>query len=157
MALKLLRRPSAPEWVAQLEREAAGLHLNHPNILKLERVEWLDDGRLLLVMPLLEGKTLEKLLVPVPLAQALSVVRQTAAGLAYAHAHGVLHCDIKPANLLLVGEVLKILNFGLSRPLGDPAGAPWGRLNTCRLRRRRGGRSGSAAISGRSAWSFTSS
>lgn len=128
VALKLLRRPVSAGEAAKLEREAAGLHLEHPNILKLERVERLDDGRLLVVMPLLEGKTLEKLLVPLPLAQALSVARQAAAGLAYAHARGVLHCDIKPANLMLVGGELKLLNFGLSQPLGDPAGAPVGTL-----------------------------
>lgn len=128
VALKLTHRQPGPKIVAQLEREARSLHLEHPNILVPERLETLSDGRLLLVTPFLEGKTLEKWLVPISFSRALEVVSQVARGLAYAHAQGVLHCDIKPANLLYSRGQVKILDFGLSRILGDPGSRVRGTL-----------------------------
>ncbi len=121
VALKLTHAQADARVLAQLGREARRLHLEHPNILVPERLEKLEDGRLLLVTPFVEGRTLEKWLVPVAFDRALEVALQVAAGLAYAHAKGVLHCDIKPANLLHSGEQIKILDFGLSHLLGDPA------------------------------------
>ncbi len=105
---------------APAHREAHALRLTHPHILTPERLEVLEDGRLLLVMPFLGGRTLEKFLVPLPLSQALGIVRQAATGLAYAHAQGVLHCDLKPANLMLSAGHLRILDFGLSQLLDNP-------------------------------------
>ncbi len=113
---------------AQLGSEANALHLEHPNILKLERLEQLQDGRLLLATPFVAGKSLEKLLIPLPFADALAIVAQVAEGLDYAHRQGVLHCDIKPANLMLAGGRVTILDFGLSRLLGNLAERPTGTL-----------------------------
>lgn len=120
VAVKVTHARHSGNALLQLEREAHSLSLRHPNILSVERFAPLGDGRLLLVMPLLEGKTLEKWLVPLSWRRALDIARQTASGLAYAHKQGVLHCDVKPANLMLVKGHLSILDFGLSRLLEDP-------------------------------------
>jgi tetratricopeptide (TPR) repeat protein len=66
-------------------------------------------------MPFLGGKTLDKLLIPLAFDEALSIIEQTAKGLVHAHAQGIIHCDIKPANLMLTKGHIKILDFGLSR------------------------------------------
>lgn len=124
VALKLMHPvPDSPgrSKVGRSPAEVTALSLDHPNILPLEGLETLDDGRLLLVMPFVEGKTLEKLLVPVAVGEALKLVTQTASGLAYAHDQGVLHCDVKPANLMLSRGTVRILDFGLARLLTDPA------------------------------------
>jgi serine/threonine protein kinase/Tfp pilus assembly protein PilF len=73
-----------------------------------------------LAMPLLSGESLEKRLKAkrqVPLAEALRIAREAAEGLAAAHKAGLVHRDVKPANLWLEGEArrVKILDFGLAR------------------------------------------
>jgi serine/threonine protein kinase len=78
-----------------------------------------------LVMPLLRGEPLDRWLErhqPLPVAQILRLGREIASGLAVAHAKGLVHRDIKPANLWLEAPTdrLKILDFGLARPLHDP-------------------------------------
>lgn len=116
VALKVIRGGQHKKAKEQFEREIGiSQHLQHPNIAGIETVETLDDGRLLIVMPFLEGKTVDKLLVPVSLHDALNIVTQTATGLAYAHAKGIVHCDVKPANLMLTKGQIKILDFGLAR------------------------------------------
>jgi eukaryotic-like serine/threonine-protein kinase len=116
VALKVIRATQTRKAKEQFEREiGVSQHLRHPNIAGLENVETLGDGRLLIVMPFLEGKTVDKLLVPVSFHEALNIITQTAAGLAHAHAKGVIHCDIKPANLMLTKGQIKILDFGLAR------------------------------------------
>jgi serine/threonine protein kinase/tetratricopeptide (TPR) repeat protein len=116
VALKVIRASQHKKAKEQFEREMqASRHLEHPHIAGLENVETLDDGRSLIVMPFLDGKTLDKLLVPISFNEALSIVTQTAKGLAHAHERGIIHCDIKPANLMLTKEQIKILDFGLAR------------------------------------------
>jgi serine/threonine protein kinase/tetratricopeptide (TPR) repeat protein len=117
VALKVIHRGIRHSKAkAQFERELqASQHLSHPHIAGIETVEILDDGRLLIVMPFLDGKTVDKLLVPVSFSQALDIITQTAKGLEHAHAQGILHCDIKPANLMYSKGQIKILDFGLAR------------------------------------------
>mgnify|MGYP003693785515 CR=1 FL=1 len=70
------------------------------------------------MMPFVEGGTLRDRLArpPIPsLAEALSLTRQVAAGLTYAHQHGVVHRDIKPANILLASGHAFIADFGIAR------------------------------------------
>jgi eukaryotic-like serine/threonine-protein kinase len=117
VALKVIRKGSQyGKAKEQFERELlASQQLEHPHIAGIETVETLGDGQLLVVMPFLAGKTVDKLLVPISFKGALNIIEQTAKGLAHAHAQGILHCDIKPANLMLIKGQIKILDFGLSR------------------------------------------
>jgi serine/threonine-protein kinase len=73
------------------------------------------------VMPYIEGESLYERLqrerrLPVP--EALTIARDTAAGLGYAHSHGVLHRDVKPENILLAGGRALVADFGLARAIG---------------------------------------
>jgi len=99
-----------------LEAKAAG-KLNHPSI-----VTTFDcgehDGLAYLAMELLEGTDLRSRLQKesIPAAEAVEIARQVAEGLAYAHARGVVHRDIKPGNIMLNGDgQAKIMDFGLAR------------------------------------------
>jgi serine/threonine protein kinase len=74
---------------------------------------------------LLEGESLRERLQrgAIPVAQALSLLREALAGLAAAHGKGIVHRDLKPENLFLTTEGrLKVLDFGLAKRLDAPAG-----------------------------------
>ncbi len=96
--------------------------VRHPNVLRLLHVGD-HGGAPFLVLELLKGETLGDYLKregrpPAPLA--LDLLRQAAAGLAAAHAAGLVHRDVKPDNLFLIGDVgdpfgLKVIDFGLAR------------------------------------------
>ncbi len=99
-----------------LEAKAAG-KLNHPSIVTtFDYGE--HDGLAYLAMELLEGTDLRSRLQKetIPAAEAVEIARQVAEGLAYAHARGVVHRDIKPGNIMLNGDgQAKIMDFGLAR------------------------------------------
>jgi serine/threonine protein kinase len=119
VAVKLLPEAlgASPERLAQLEREARTLAgLNHPNIVTLFSVED-EDGLRFLTMELVEGSTLEALVVPggLPLSRLLELAIPLAEALVAAHARGIVHRDLKPGNLMLTPEGrLKVLDFGLA-------------------------------------------
>ncbi len=91
--------------------------LQHPNIAALHtalRVE----GRLVMIMELVEGVTLEETLQrgPVQVPLAVHYIVQMLAALQFAHERGVIHRDIKPANILIAGGgVVKLTDFGIAR------------------------------------------
>jgi hypothetical protein len=92
--------------------------LNHPNIVQeLGLAE--SDGVLFAVMELVEGEPLSTVLAqrgPLPLEEAIEIIRQAGAALDYAHAGLAIHRDIKPANLMRRPDgTVKILDFGLAR------------------------------------------
>lgn len=96
-------------------RCASSLH--HPNILKVIGVEE-DHGVYYLVMELIKGKSLLEVIQkngPIPLPQALNILKQTTLALKEAHGSGVIHRDIKPGNIMLLdnGQV-KLMDFGLA-------------------------------------------
>ena len=102
-----------------LEAQTAG-GLNHPNVLTIYEIGS-HDGQPFLASELLTGETLRAKLDqgPIPLSKALDYARQTAAGLAAAHARQITHRDIKPDNLFITGDGrVKILDFGLARQSG---------------------------------------
>src|SRR5829696_3785700 len=91
--------------------------LNHPNVLTIHEVGAQGEHPFI-ATELLEGATLRATLEAgaLPLSKAIDYARQTAAGLAAAHAKGVAHRDIKPENLFLAGDGrIKILDFGLAK------------------------------------------
>jgi len=101
------------------EARAAG-SLNHPNILAVHDVGACAAGPYI-VSELLDGSTLRERLdgKPLPLKTALRYTVELAKGLAAAHDHGVVHCDVKPENLFVTNEGrLKILDFGLAKLTG---------------------------------------
>ena len=73
-------------------------------------------------MPFVEGQSLRDRIArdgPLPIKDALSILRDIARALAYAHARGVVHRDIKPGNVLLSGGTAVVTDFGIAKALGD--------------------------------------
>jgi serine/threonine-protein kinase len=97
-------------------RIAAGLR--HPNIVTIYDAGECDGG-LYIAMALIEGITLEEHLArrgPLPPGELLPLARQICAGLAHAHAHTIVHADVKPANILLDSAgTVHLTDFGLAR------------------------------------------
>src|SRR5262249_26386992 len=106
-----------PERLSRFAREAEVLaSLNHPNIAAIYGLE--DRA---LVMELVEGSTLAEHIAAAPFSgqEALTVMRQVAEALEYAHDRGVVHRDLKPSNIKLTPEGrVKLLDFGLAKALG---------------------------------------
>jgi serine/threonine-protein kinase len=99
------------------EAEAIG-RLSHPNIVAVYDLGEA-DGHLYMAMELLEGDDLRALLerqVNLPLADRVRILAQICDGLGYAHSRGVVHRDVKPANIMVTtGGKVKVLDFGLAR------------------------------------------
>jgi TolB-like protein/tetratricopeptide (TPR) repeat protein len=121
VAIKVLQaHPAAhfgPDRFLREIRIAA--RLNHPHILPLH-----DSGEaagvLFYVMPYMEGPTLRQRLLQterLPVLEALSILRDLADAMAYAHRQGVVHRDIKPENIMLSGEHALVADFGVAKAL----------------------------------------
>jgi tRNA A-37 threonylcarbamoyl transferase component Bud32 len=129
-AVKLLKRTRASdEMIARFEREvqlASGLA--HPNTVEIFDYGRTSDGQFYYAMEYLDGITAASLVArsgEVPVARAVHLLRQVCAGLAEAHAKGLVHRDVKPENLMVCrrgGEydVVKILDFGLVKNIAAP-------------------------------------
>ena len=103
-------------------REAkAASALDHPNICTIYEINETDDGQLYLVMAHYDGETLKERIERGPLAldDAVDIATQVGQGLAKAHAAGIVHRDVKPANLMVSSDgTVKILDFGLAKLAG---------------------------------------
>jgi hypothetical protein len=129
VAVKVLADADAGASALRFEREARAVaSLSHPNLLSLFDYGH-SDGMAYAVTELLQGESLRERLRRgrLPFAEALSVGRQIATGLAAAHAQGVVHRDLKPENVFLCADAtVKILDFGLAKltsPLAHSAGS----------------------------------
>ncbi|HEY3155623.1 MAG TPA: protein kinase, partial [Candidatus Eisenbacteria bacterium] len=132
VAVKVLPRALAQDQdrLRRFEREArAAGQLNHPNIMAVHDIgstEPNGGGLPYIVCELLEGVTLRTKLAqgPIPPRKAIQYTTQIARGLAAAHAKGIAHRDLKPENLMiLAGDHVKILDFGLAKLLRPDADA----------------------------------
>jgi len=126
VAIKFLfPRPGFGRLAERLTQEArAASALNHPNIVTVYEV--IQDGDTpLIVMEMVKGEPLGSARgTPQPLEQVVQLVLQTAKALAAAHAHGIIHCDIKPENILVRTDgYVKVLDFGVARQIGRDAAA----------------------------------
>ncbi len=91
--------------------------IDHPNLCTIHDVGEAADGRMFLAMACYEGETLRDRLARGPLAatEPLEIAHQVARGLAAAHAHKIVHRDVKPANVFLcVDGQVKLLDFGIA-------------------------------------------
>ncbi|WP_437877924.1 protein kinase domain-containing protein [Sorangium sp. So ce513] len=120
VAIKVIREPT-PDKRSRFAREARALAaLSHPCIVRYITHGQTPDGELYLVMEWLEGEDLGARLARGRLEQAaaLKVLIRVAEGLAFAHAQGIVHRDIKPQNIFLPGGELEratIVDLGLAR------------------------------------------
>ncbi|HET9373179.1 MAG TPA: protein kinase, partial [Vicinamibacterales bacterium] len=124
VALKFLPPPLMQDTAARqrLFAEArAASALDHANVCTIYDVEELPDGRAFMAMAFCDGETLKQRLArgPLPPAEAVRVAAQIARGLARAHQAGIVHRDVKPANIMLTssGEA-KLLDFGIAKGHG---------------------------------------
>jgi serine/threonine protein kinase len=113
----LARDPAAGRRFLKEARTAARIH--HPNIVDVVDLGYLADARPYLVMELLEGTSLADRVErgPLPPREVLVIARQLATALAAAHDRGVIHTDVTPSNVLLVGTgdpLVKLVDFGLA-------------------------------------------
>lgn len=126
VALKVLPREHCenPEFEAQFRREARTLaQLRHPNLVNLHDFGVSQDGRPYYAMELLSGKTLKELKDNAPLdwREALRVGLAVCEALSTAHQNGIVHRDVKPANILVTDTgTTKLIDFGVAQDKLDP-------------------------------------
>lgn len=117
VALKRLHVGAGPDVAGRFQREARlGASLRHPNVVTVFDVLQ-DEDRVTLVMEHVDGEDLSRLLSRGPLepGRALEVLRDVADALDHAHAHGVVHRDVKPANVLVRHDgVVKLADLGIA-------------------------------------------
>jgi eukaryotic-like serine/threonine-protein kinase len=121
VALKVLSAAvtADPERLARLQREAEAVAaLSHPNIVTLYSIEQDGDVRFL-TMEVVEGQSLDKTIPRggLPLEQVLDIGAALADALGLSHEKGIIHRDVKPANIMLAGRErrVKLLDFGLAK------------------------------------------
>jgi serine/threonine protein kinase len=109
---------SDPGTRRRFEQEAKAVAaLDHPNICTIFEIDEA-EGTVFLAMALVQGGTIKDRIArgPMTLDEALDIASQTAQGLQAAHAKGIIHCDIKPANIMIdPQDRVKIMDFGLAR------------------------------------------
>jgi predicted Ser/Thr protein kinase len=107
-----------PDYRRRFLNEAErGSQLNHRSIVRIYDV--VEDGAdVFVIMEYVEGATLRTRIGSISLEELLNIARQCGEALAVAHQHGIVHCDIKPENILITSEgEVKILDFGVAKYL----------------------------------------
>jgi len=133
---EVLRRPHAvkvlharvmerdPRAAERLHAEArAASRVRHPSVVEVADAGQLADGRPFVVMELVEGPSLceHAAGMAMPAQHAVAIARQLAGALTTAHACGVIHADVSPANVIVDLDLrAKLIDFGLARVDGEP-------------------------------------
>jgi serine/threonine-protein kinase len=128
VALKVLHphHASDDDFVERFRREARSVaQLSHPNIVTvIDRGD--DDGRQFIVFEYVDGENLKEIVVregALPVRRALELALQVGRGLAFAHAQGLVHRDVKPQNVLMNGDdQAKVTDFGIARSIDVEGG-----------------------------------
>jgi len=123
VTVKILRENYASDskFRERFKQEAkAAANLSHPNIVTVYDFGF-DDGKVFIVFEYIDGtdlKTLIRKKAPFDTQEALNLMTQACAGVGYAHRAGLVHCDIKPHNMLVSHDSrLKVTDFGIARAL----------------------------------------
>jgi len=137
VAVKILREPHTndPDFLARFQQEArAAANLAHPNIVTVHDFGR-DGDRYYIVMEYIEGKDLKTLIkegAPFKPDRALDIAIQICAGIGYAHRAGLVHCDVKPQNILVTSDGrVKVTDFGIAKAMasiqpGETTDVVWG-------------------------------
>jgi len=137
VAIKVLRKDYSnnPDFQSNFRMEArAAANLSHPNIVTVHDFGFADN-LLYIVMEFIPGKDLKQLIREkgrLSVAAGIPLIIQACAGLGYAHRAGLVHCDVKPHNMLVAPDGrLKVTDFGIARALatmtpGERTDIVWG-------------------------------
>jgi eukaryotic-like serine/threonine-protein kinase len=129
VAIKLLHEglTDDEEFLHRFQQEArAAAKLSHPNIVTVHDIGQ-DDHRQYIVMEYVEGRTLKQVVRDyaargafMPINRAIDLTIQICAGIGYAHRAGLVHCDVKPQNMLVTrDERIKVADFGIARAMNQ--------------------------------------
>ncbi len=125
VAIKVLRKDFSqnPAFRERFRQEAkAAANLSHPNIVTVHDFG-IDEGRIFIVMEYLPGMTLKEYIEKrgrISMETSISLIVQACAGVGYAHRAGLVHCDVKPQNMLVTPDRrLKVTDFGIARALAS--------------------------------------
>lgn len=157
IALKVLRTPMpGPRLRARFEAERQLLaRMEHPGVAKLYDAGETEDGRLWFAMEYVEGEPVDRWCDGrcATIRSRVEILQQACAAVQHAHSKGVVHCDLKPSNILVSvvdgAPVAKVIDFGVSRvtsdaealpTMGSEAAGPLGTLEFMAPEQVRGGR-----------------
>ncbi|NMB88633.1 MAG: serine/threonine protein kinase [Chloroflexi bacterium] len=125
VAVKVLRQDFSNDsaFRERFRQEArAAANLTHPNIVTVHDFG-LDNGRLYIIMEYVPGTDLKTMITQrrrFSLDEAIPLIVQACAGIGYAHRAGIVHCDVKPHNMLVTPDNrLKVTDFGIARALAS--------------------------------------
>jgi len=125
VAIKVLQGgPDRAGWAHRFAQEArAASALNHPNIITIHDIDAADDGDFI-VMEFVDGAPLNRRAAdgPLPVGRAIDYMIQIAGALGASHGAGIVHRDVKPANLMVTRDgTVKVVDFGLAKSTNTPA------------------------------------
>lgn len=127
VALKILHRDLLLRGKGSLlrfQREAQALgNLDHPNIVKIHHFDADENAQPFIVMDIVQGEPLARRIVKnlesIKFDDIVDIFVQVCDALAHAHERGVVHRDLKPSNIMVVGNTVKVLDFGIAKLVSE--------------------------------------